>query len=401
MKVTYFTVEKINSGLFRTQVLDKIHSITSIDNSISFRVLAYNSPFDYFQNRSIIHTINQDFKGKLIIKQYPILPPLRYALKNIISTELVLIWLILFTKIFIKINSDIVHCRSYWPTIIATRVFQIPILFDLRSLFLAENVAAGKLILDSSVYKYWLKLEKECLEKAKVSTVVSKSMVDYVKKQSSNALVDLNPIVVNSQKIFFNSTQRELVRRQLNVENKLVFLYSGSLGMYGVNIPALVKLLKLISASFENAFFVFITGERNELVSSLLKKAGILKENSFITESKSHDLSEWLSTADFGIHALPKQLDSSTRLGTKVVEYWVAGLPTIVNKYVGAAAQITEEYQIGFVVHDEFKLSSEEVKSILDLLEMDRNKIREIAMDIFDSRVVAQKYINSYTKCLK
>jgi glycosyltransferase involved in cell wall biosynthesis len=239
------------------------------------------------------------------------------------------------------------------------------------------------------------------LEKAKVSTVVSKSMVDYVKKQSSNALVDLNPIVVNSQKIFFNSTQRELVRRQLNVENKLVFLYSGSLGMYGVNIPALVKLLKLISASFENAFFVFITGERNELVSSLLKKAGILKENSFITESKSHDLSEWLSTADFGIHALPKQLDSSTRLGTKVVEYWVAGLPTIVNKYVGAAAQITEEYQIGFVVHDEFKLSSEEVKSILDLLEMDRNKIREIAMDIFDSRVVAQKYINSYTKCLK
>ena len=165
MKITYFTIEKIDSGLFRTQILGKLKSIISLESKINYGVIVLNSPFDYFKNRKIIDQYNKDNWGRIYIKHYPILPPLRYSLKNIFFTELILIWLMILTKLFVKVNSQIIHCRSYWPTILATRVFKIPVLFDLRSLFPAENVAAGRLMLNSTVYNYWLQLESKCYGK--------------------------------------------------------------------------------------------------------------------------------------------------------------------------------------------------------------------------------------------
>lgn len=401
MRITYFTVEDISSSLFRNQVVNKINAIIGVDPSISFDILIFNNPIKYFKHKKILNEYKNTLSEKINIRYYPIMPPLRFALSNILHTKFILIWMELFCRIFIKVDSDIIHCRSYWPTFTANKVFNIPILFDLRSLFPAENVAAGNMKLNSRVYKYWLKIEEKCINDSAVNSAVSEAMVTYISKISSNSVIHLNPIIVNTNDIFFDFEERKKIRKKLGWEEKIILVYSGSLGVSGVNKSAIEDILKLFSKLDNRIRFLFLSSEREKSIENLLQNAGINEKNYFITETSSQDLYKWLSASDIGFHALPYQLDSDTRLGTKVVEYWVSGLPVIINKNVGAAVDIISKYDLGLVIDEHTNFYEELFDELKLLLTKNRSDISKTAKSMFDSNLIAKKYIISYKECLK
>ena len=131
-----------------------------------------------------------------------------------------------------------------------------------------------------------------------------------------------------------------------------------------------------------------------------MDQAGIEYENYKIIHPKLNEISSWLDCADIGLHALPKQLDSATRLGTKVVEYWFNGLPVIINKNVGAAVEYIENYRIGYVVEDD--LESHNLKEkINELLNYDRNYISNFAKEKFSSKHISFQYLQLYKDSIK
>jgi glycosyltransferase involved in cell wall biosynthesis len=124
---------------------------------------------------------------------------------------------------------------------------------------------------------------------------------------------------------------------------------------------------------------------------------GIEIINYKIINPKLNEISSWLDSADIGLHALPIQLDSNTRLGTKVVEYWINGLPVIVNKNVGAAAEYIDKYKIGYVIEEDSKNINIKIN---ELLNYDRSYISNFAKNIFSAKHISLQYLQLYQDIL-
>jgi glycosyltransferase involved in cell wall biosynthesis len=314
-----------------------------------------------------------------------------------VYSYLVTRWLSFIFNIFINKNEfDLIHARSYWATFSVSNS-KIPIIFDLRSLWLLENISTGEIKLNSKSYDYWKQIEIDCIKKSAASTCVSIGMVEYVKNISSIANATLIPISVNEKYFNFNKDNRIKNRKILNWNENVIFIYSGSLGQSGININSITELFKKIINLSDNYKILIITSEKSNYVNKLMSTIGIEIINYKIINPKLNEISSWLDSADIGLHALPIQLDSNTRLGTKVVEYWINGLPVIVNKNVGAAAEYIDKYKIGYVIEEDSKNINIKIN---ELLNYDRSYISNFAKNIFSAKHISLQYLQLYQDIL-
>ncbi len=398
MKVAYLTIEDITSGLFKTQILDIIEEILNHDNAIKFQIFIINRPWLYFKHKKVLNEYRAISNSYNISFCYiPFLPPLRNALKYYLFSYLVTRWLSFICNIFINKNEfDLIHARSYWATFSVSKS-KIPIIFDLRSLWLLENISTGEIKANSKSYDYWKQIEIDCIKKSAASTCVSIGMVEYVKNISSIANATLIPISVNEKYFNFNKDNRIKNRKILNWNENVIFIYSGSLGQSGININSITELFKKIINLSDNYKILIITSEKSNYVNKLMSTIGIEIINYKIINPKLNEISSWLDSADIGLHALPIQLDSNTRLGTKVVEYWINGLPVIVNKNVGAAAEYIDKYKIGYVIEEDSKNINIKIN---ELLNYDRSYISNFAKNIFSAKHISLQYLQLYQDIL-
>ena len=262
-----------------------------------------------------------------------------------------------------------------------------------------ENLSSGDIVFNSRAYHYWKQLEFDCVDRSAVSTCVSNEMVQYVNNLSKTDKAELIPISVNENTFQHNVENRIKNREILNWNDNVIFVYSGSLGQSGINISAIIKLFKIILDIAPTNRILILTSENENYVYDILQKGGLEIDKFNIIHPKLNQISSWLDCSDIGLHALPLQLDSKTRLGTKVVEYWVNGLPVILNRHVGAAAEYIDNHKIGFVIEDFDEINNLEIK-IRELLLFDRNMISNFAKAKFSSKHVASKYLKLYNKLI-
>jgi glycosyltransferase involved in cell wall biosynthesis len=398
MKIAYLTIEDISSGLFKTQVLDIIDEISNYDKTVRFKIFILNRPWLFFKHRIFLKEYRGVYNSYNISFCYiPFLPPLRNSLKYYFYSFMVTKWFsLIFTFCINRHKFDLIHARSYWPTFSVLN-YNIPIIFDLRSLWLLENISTGEIKLNSKSYNYWKQIEIDCINKSAASTCVSIGMVEYVKNISSIANATLIPISVNEKYFNFNKDNRIKNRKILDWSENVIFIYSGSLGQSGINIKSITELFKKIISLSDNYKILIITSEKSYYVNKIMSTIGIEILNYKIINPKLNEISSWLDCADIGLHALPLQLDSNTRLGTKVVEYWINGLPVIVNKNVGAAAEYIDNYKIGYVIEEDSKTINIKIN---ELLNYDRSYISNFAKNIFSAKHISFQYLQLYQDIL-
>ena len=176
-----------------------------------------------------------------------------------------------------------------------------------------------------------------------------------------------------------------------------VYVYSGSFGLYGLNKNYLKKLISLISLSDSNSRFLFLLSNSEEEFNFFIRG---LDRNIFKYFSvEPENLYKYLSAADVGIHALPPQIDSFTRLGTKIVEYWACGLPTLLNDNVGEASHISKKNNFGLVIDSETLEHNRPIN--LDFSMFDRSVIRKKSLELFEKNKVLNSYMRIYKKIMK
>lgn len=397
MKTLYFTLEDIESGLFDSQVLITAAGIMQRNPEIEITLLVINRPWKALKVKLKIERIRSQGIGLIYL---PLLPPLRWFSSAQIFTSLYISYLWLVLKLFVDLKQyKLVHCRSYLPALVIRKFRNINFLFDVRSLHAYEYVQANKIQVNSGNYNYWLENEKKLLRSAAAVTVVSKGMIGYL-QDVVNRPIDYCPIISNYDLVYYDEVARNEIRAMLGWEKFNIYVYSGSFGLYGLNKTYLSRLMKLILERDSNARFLFLTSNAAAELALFLKDNGIDENLVFGKSLKLAQLTAYLSAADIGIHALPQQLDSFSRLGTKVVEYWSAGLPVIINDHIGEAAAICEQLQLGEVKSLETDGTSMLDMNIEELLAMDRMRIRALTSELFSSAVVAKAYANIYSRIL-
>lgn len=397
MKTLYFSLEDIDSGLFDSQVLNTVIGIQRQNPEIQITLLVINRPWKAFKVKQKIERIRSQGIGLIYL---PLLPPLRWFSSARIFTSLYILYLWLVLKLFVDLKQyKLVHCRNYLPALVIRKFRNVNFLFDVRSLHAYEYVQANKIQVNSDNYNYWLENEKKLLRSAAAVTVVSKGMIGYL-QDMVNRPIDYCPIISNYDLVYYDEVARKEIRAMLGWEKFNIYVYSGSFGLYGLNKTYLARLMKFILERDTNARFLFLTSNAAAELALFLKDNGIDENLVFGKSVKLAQLTAYLSAADIGIHALPHQLDSFTRLGTKVVEYWSAGLPVILNGHIGEAAAICEQLQLGKVISLEADETATLDMNIEELLAMDRMRIRALTSELFSSAVVAKAYANIYTRFL-
>lgn len=395
--VTYVTIEDISSGLFRTQIIDLL-KILSDKSNLKFEVIVLNAPWKYKQNERRLKEYRSELKGyPIIIKYYSLLPPMRYCTKSSIYLSLSIILISTILKLAINGKTKILHCRSYMATYCTNLATKKPVIFDMRSLWVLENISTGNIKNNTLVHKYWSYIESQCINNSVISTVVSKWMIDYLNPKPHSSDLRLIPIGVDTSNFFYDAKMAVQLRQELEIDNELVIVYSGSLGLSGVNIGALCDVLTKIISTKVNFKIVFITNEPKQSVNKVLK---CIPKNtdSVVVSPRQQDINKWLSIGDIGIHALPKQLDSNSRLGTKIVEYWANGMPVIVNRHVGDAASYVRNRDIGIVLSDEDPnlKDLEEFLSFSDHRKSYKKKCMQTVEENFDMQLISDRYLQCY-----
>lgn len=400
INVKYLTIEDVSSGLFQTQVIDIIKEICLQESNLNFEIIVVNRPWYFFKHQKVLHGLKDQFSNynlKIKIKYLPFLPPLRNAQGSYIYSIFVSNWLSLLFKIFINKNFSIIHCRSYWPTIAAINVFKKPIIFDMRSLWPAENLSNESIKKGSLAERYWYSVEKKLLKRSIFSTCVSQGMLNYANAIASTSKTKLIPISVDFNKFNSKLSNREYFRNKLSWNNNIVLVYSGSFGMEGINFKELKLFIQLILNKDTRLRLLFVTMESDENVEYLMsfcKNKDVYK----VVHPKHDQIGDWVSCGDIGIHALPKQIDSKTRLGTKIVEYWACGLPVIINCNIGSAVDLIKSNSfLGKVIDSSIEL---DILFIDDILKFDKNLISKFAFDNFSTNNIAKSYIEIYNQCL-
>lgn len=396
MRVAHVTIEDICSGLFRTQVIDISMEIIATQPDMSIDIIAINRPWKYLHHRVQLKKFKLILEGSGIqITYLPLLPPLRHVLKSAIYSKAIIKLLSILIKYFQPKNFDIYHCRSYLPTAAVLANGTKGVVFDARSLWVLENISAGNLVENSSAHRFWLKAEEFCEEKSDVVTIVSPQMGDYFRSRASCKAIKLIPISYQAHIFHYSMLERARLRAKLGWEYNTIFVYSGSFGLSGINTEALKRMFSR-ALSIPNARILFLSSESETSISELMAAINSPIIAYRVIHPQHEDMGKWLSAADIGLHSLPKQLDSGTRLGTKVVEYWACGLPVIVNEYVGAAAQMINDNPIGFVTSE--GTSEEEFCAMVNsAATLDRQEISDCASKTFSAPVIGKLYCDAYS----
>ena len=216
-------------------------------------------------------------------------------------------------------------------------------------------------------------------------------MINYF-KQYLPKKITYCPIIADSDKIYFSNKQRLKLRNEWKWSKNNVYVYSGTFGLYGLNKEFLFKLISLIKNIDNKAKFLFLLANGKSEFNSFIQKFNKSKKDFKYFSVSPNELYKFLSASDVGIHALPIQQDSFTRLGTKVVEYWCAGLPTLINNNVGEAADISKENDLGIVIN----LDDINKINFLDFSIFQRDEIRSRSLKFFDKRIVLKNYLKIY-----
>lgn len=386
--VTFFTIEDISSGLFSTQVLN-IAKYLSKNEEIN--IICVNRIWHYKKHIKELNKINNNKEYKNINLYYiPLLMPLRNAVKFTFYSRFVVIWLYCILSLFRKVvGCNMVIARSYWPAAAANMIHNCKVIFDPRSLWIHENLSSGDLTINTKAHKYWCELEKYIINKSDKCICVSLGMIDYF-NELYNYKADYIPITVDTDKYKLDEIFRDNKRRELNIKNKTVFLYSGSFGQSGINKEYLKIIFNLV-LNTNKSHLLILSQESVESIKFLLNAIDSNVNNYTIINTHLYNLGRWSSVGDIGIHALPPQLDSRTRLGTKVVEYFSMGMPVLVNDNVGAASKIVKENNLGMVVNLD-KVKKLNPNDIQFLMNIKKEKIRKYALNNFSTEVCGEKH---------
>jgi glycosyltransferase involved in cell wall biosynthesis len=396
------------SGLYLTQVFSILKKVKNSSNTVEITLISFWQPWVMYKYRSLIDQMKSELESeniKVINSPFAIIPSRHFFFKYYLFWIVELWGKIIFKYVLRNKNYDIVHCRAYFASYIASKIlnnYNFKLIFDLRSIWPLENITVGNWKLNDKIYEKWIEIEKYTIKKSSFSIGVTEPIVEYINKVYPDKKGVLIPITVDTSFFKFNQEKRVLIRNKYSFKDKFVICFQGSLGRENQwnNIFNYAEYFKEILKEIKNAFLLILTENIDIGIDNVMNSFGVPKSNYLVKTPLKKELPFWLSSCDAGIHVMSKGPDSHTRLGVKVVEYISCGLPLLVNKNVGAAANIARKHNLGVVLDTKDK---ESFKNGLGYIQKHKATIssncRNFSEEVFSLKRVSDQYLNLYKNC--
>ena len=306
---------------------------------------------------------------------------------------------------------EMVHARSHIAAAIALQLrkrFGLKMIFDLRGLMADEYVDANHWRQGGVRYRITKQMERRALGGADGIVTLTEKVWPIIKSWDSlrerEVVHEVIPCCVDLDLFRFDPLGRELRRAELGIQNRLLLVYSGSIGGWYLT-EQMVDFFAVLLKQRSDAHFLWLTLGSAEMIRGLMSKRGILETQYTVLSAAPSDVSSYLSAGDAGIAFYKPAFSRSATSPVKIAEYLACGLPLVINAGIGDSDALIDVERIGALVRDfneaEYADAARVVAGLVGDADQTRRPAREIAERLFDvRRVGVERYGRLYENVL-
>lgn len=295
-----------------------------------------------------------------------------------------------------KHQIDVVMPRSTFPAYMVNQLknMDCKVIFDADGLPIEERVDFSNLKVDSMMYRFLKSTETKMLKNANAVITRSQKSIDIhldsIGEQERNKF-----FVVqngrNTKDFKLDKEQREVARKELGLQDELLWVYAGSLGPQ----YCFSEMLEIVEASRKEkpTHWLILTGNTefaNQQISEEQKKWITIKSVS------ADKVPFYLNAGDIAL-ALRKPTFSMQGVAPiKLGEYLLCGLPVIASKGIGDTEEILKNFE-ECLLYDHTLISQNVEEWIKEISKENRINpmiLSEKAKQYFSLEAAAKSYTN-------
>ena len=307
---------------------------------------------------------------------------------------------------------EMVHARSHIPAFISLRLKQrlgVKMIFDVRGLMAEEYIDAGHWRAESMAARVTKRMEARALNASDgvvtLTDALWTEMQGWPSLKSRKLAHETIPCCIDLEAFQFDEQARIARRAEIDAGDRLVLVYSGSIGGWYMT-SEMAAFFAVLKRQRPKAFFLWLTQGERSIVDNAMTAAGLAADDYSVRSVAPADVSSWLSAGDAGIAFYRP---GTSRLGTspvKVNEYLACGLPVIINAGVGDSNELITRENIGALVSDfndvSYASAAEAIGNFAERSEQTRQRTRAVAERLFDvRRVGVERYARLYENVME
>jgi glycosyltransferase involved in cell wall biosynthesis len=269
------------------------------------------------------------------------------------------------TYLSIRYRIQIVHARSYVPSVLALalkRIFKKRFIFDMRGFWADEKLDSGNWQPNSRIYQVSKWFEKQFLTNADVVVSLTHAGVSAIKQFPY--LKDSLPRF----EVISTCTNLDLFRPIPQQNNKLFTLgYVGTTTNWYIFDPV-IECFKILLKIRPNSRFLIINKGEHQYIQERLNAHGISKDQVELRTAEYSEVPQLMSQMDASIFFIKPVFSKLASAPTKLGEFLGCGIPCLANSGVGDMGKILNEEDVGVVIDD---FSSPELeKAVVKLIKL-------------------------------
>ncbi len=334
----------------RTRILSEIAVLKSLQLNIVILCIVPLKKFLKPGNiRKATNMLRHDSKVKVFV--IPSIPTSHFVVLAKVSNVINAFILYLISKIF---GIEAIHAHgtviAYSAVLLKKLGSKVRIITDVHGCVSAEYKYESESYEEKWVH--WLEeIEKRVIHESDEVIFVSDRMKDYYQNLYHNIFQNTHLIncACNSNPMV-PLPMRENKRKELNLEDKIVFVYLGSFRKYQM-AEETVNLFIEIKKQIESAHFLILTSHQKQFMQAL-SLAGVKDIDYTITSVRQEEVPNFLCAADFGFLLRENSIVNMVASPTKYAEYLMSGVPVIITNNIGDYSDFTTLNDTGFVLQN-------------------------------------------------
>jgi len=282
--------------------------------------------------------------------EVPALPISRYAWLRKLS---VAVSACMLRAIVAWVRPQVVQCECHEAAALGSQLdFEGLLYADLHGAAPEEarytRVTAGRS--DMGMVEWLEEVEVRLVCRFDKLIVVAPKMIEHLEEKTGVPLHDKVAILpIFADESFFKPLRKEHFKRDLGLDGKTVFLYSGGMQRYQC-IDETIAWFQALSARIPNAFLLVFTPAPDVARQRVSGLMGGLPGNVQIASVGHADLADYMSAADFGFVLREPEVLNAVASPTKAVEYLARGVRLNCTKDAGSAFDYVDRFGPGLIV---------------------------------------------------
>lgn len=366
----------VQSPLIHSQVLALLKEMAAQQPDHSWTVVSLYPILNWLRFRHQVSALRADLTNQgIVLHVWPLIFLTRFFYIPWFLLPLYILEAFAFAFwIALRLHPALVHCRSYPAALVGYWIKKLTgakLVFDTRALYPEEGATlkeGGKsVVLDAVSFAAWKHLEHIMLTTADSITVVSQPSIDILSQEYPLAATRLHvfPTITQVPEWSTLESWRIQTRHELGLSKTWVAAYAGSWFESRPTYDLLVRLLMSQPTVRWHFLFLVSTDAARNAIASLQERLQAeleLAQAITVMSVPQTDVLRYLACADIALqpvgtphvdHVDPRYtLTARTRISVKFTEYLASGLPVLVSRWAGAAADLTRQHSLGLVYDD-------------------------------------------------